>query len=241
MLSSQVKAVLILITLALNSLNCLAGSYDVNGNNPSLGKCTIYIELGVHIGSTITWSGACSNGFANGHGTFTVSRSGQNYYKYVGEMKDGMTVGIGTLTNSLGEDMVGEFSRLLPDGFIVKNGRIGYYEKDYLKGELTECTSSAEVCIANEKEKVAKAKAKADKEYKNEATNRERRVAAFRKSLREGDDTSRGVVVQVKGNLVKIQTNDTQCTQRDYDGNCRNYVDTPVEKWFKRSEVYPSN
>lgn len=67
----------------------------------------------------------------------------------------------------------------------------------------------------------------------------EQKLAAFRKSLQEGDDTSAGVVVQVKGNLIKIQTNDSQCSQRDYNNNCTNYINTPAEKWFKRSEVYP--
>lgn len=61
----------------------------------------------------------------------------------------------------------------------------------------------------------------------------------FRKNLQEGDETSNGLVVQVKGNLVKIQTNDSQCSQRDYKGNCSNWINTPVEKWIKRSEVYP--
>jgi hypothetical protein len=67
----------------------------------------------------------------------------------------------------------------------------------------------------------------------------EKRVAAFRKSVQEGDDTSQGLVVQIKGSLVKIQTNDSQCSQRNYKGDCTNYINTPVEKWVKRSEIYP--
>lgn len=67
----------------------------------------------------------------------------------------------------------------------------------------------------------------------------ERKTAVFRKSLKEGDDTSIGVVVEIKGALVRIQTNDSQCTQRDYRGACVNYMSTPVERWAKRSEVFP--
>ncbi len=67
----------------------------------------------------------------------------------------------------------------------------------------------------------------------------ERTLTAFRNSINEGDDTSSGMVIQVKGNLVKIQTNDSQCSQRKSDGSCANYINTPAEKWFKRSEVYP--
>lgn len=91
-------------------------------------------------------------------------------------------------------------------------------------------------------EKAAKNAAK-DAYLRKEEEARQRReeqtLAAFRRSLSEGDDTSSGVIIQVKGNLVKIQTNDSQCSQRDYDGNCKNWINTPVEKWFKRSEVWP--
>jgi hypothetical protein len=66
------------------------------------------------------------------------------------------------------------------------------------------------------------------------------KVANFRKNIREGDDTSSGMVIQVKGNMVKVQANDSQCSQRDYKGNCSNYINTPVEKWLKRSEIYPN-
>ncbi|MDD2830311.1 MAG: DUF1566 domain-containing protein [Sulfuricurvum sp.] len=66
------------------------------------------------------------------------------------------------------------------------------------------------------------------------------KIAKFRKNLQEGDDTSSGIVIQIKGNLVKIQTNDSQCSQRDYKGNCNNWINTPVEKWVKRNELYPN-
>jgi hypothetical protein len=79
----------------------------------------------------------------------------------------------------------------------------------------------------------------AQERAKKESEAYDRRVADFRKSVKEGDDASQGVVVQVKGNLVKIQTNDSQCSQRNYNGSCTNYINTPVEKWFKRSEIYP--
>jgi len=63
----------------------------------------------------------------------------------------------------------------------------------------------------------------------------------FLKHLKEGDDIYDGIVIEVKGNLVKIQTNESQCTQRDYDGDCRNYMNTTAEKWVKKSDVYPRN
>lgn len=66
-----------------------------------------------------------------------------------------------------------------------------------------------------------------------------RRTVNFRRVVKEGDDTTLGVVVEVKGSLVKVQTNESQCTQRDYRGACLNWMTTPAEKWLKKSEIYP--
>ena len=67
----------------------------------------------------------------------------------------------------------------------------------------------------------------------------DRKSSLFRKQVKEGDDTTLGVVVEVKGQLIKVQTSDSQCTQRDYKSNCLNWMTTPVEKWVKRSEIRP--
>lgn len=69
----------------------------------------------------------------------------------------------------------------------------------------------------------------------------DKKVANFRKNLKVGDDASAGMVIEIKGDLVKIQTNDRQCSQKDYNGKCMNYVNTPVEKWVKRRDLYPAD
>lgn len=74
-------------------------------------------------------------------------------------------------------------------------------------------------------------------------------LAEFRKKLTQGDDVlyetsndnGKGMIFEIKGNLVQVQTTEEQCTQRDYKGNCQNYVKNPVAKWVKRSEIYPAN
>ncbi|MDO4700781.1 MAG: WG repeat-containing protein, partial [Moraxella sp.] len=73
-------------------------------------------------------------------------------------------------------------------------------------------------------------------------------LAEFRKKLAQGDDVryktsndgGKGMIFEIKGNLVQVQTTESQCTQRDYKGSCQNYVKNPVAKWVKRSEIYPS-
>lgn len=64
------------------------------------------------------------------------------------------------------------------------------------------------------------------------------KTSLFRKHLQPGDDTNFGTVIEVKPNMVKVQTNESQCSQRDYTGTCLNWINTSAEKWFKRSEIY---
>lgn len=93
-------------------------------------------------------------------------------------------------------------------------------------------------CTWNYKECESKPAREAEQARKEQEAY-DRKVAAFRKNLQVGDDAKQGMVIEIKGNLIKIQTNDSQCTQRDYKGNCENWMNTPVEKWVKRSELYP--
>lgn len=74
-------------------------------------------------------------------------------------------------------------------------------------------------------------------------------LADFRKKLEQGDDvyyqtadgSGKGMIFEIKGNLVQVQTKESQCSQRDYKGNCQNYIENQVGKWVKKSEVYPTN
>lgn len=70
---------------------------------------------------------------------------------------------------------------------------------------------------------------------------RQIKIEKFRKNLKVGDDTTTGMVIEIKDNLIKIQTNDNQCSQRDYKNNCINWINTPAEKWVKRNQLYPAN
>lgn len=104
-----------------------------------------------------------------------------------------------------------------------------------------------------EQDRIAKEKAELEAKRKAEEQARQaeqarkeqeaydKKVANFRKNLKVGDDATAGMVIEIKGDLVKIQTNDRQCSQKDYNGKCMNYVNTPVEKWVKRRELYPTN
>ena len=125
----------------------------------------------------------------------------------------------------------GELVRLVRGGQLTISQKEEFTKREILQAEkeVREAALKAE----QEREEVAR--------RNKEENERQAKYQKFRKHMKEGDDTTDGVVIEIKGSLVKIQTNDSQCTQRDYDGGCRNYVNTPVEKWFKKSEIYPRN
>lgn len=90
--------------------------------------------------------------------------------------------------------------------------------------------------IMRESDKVKEQKRQ---EERNKRLAYERKTKTFRKNLEAGSIASNGMVIEIKGKLVKIQEEKSQCTQRDYDGNCKNWVTAPIEKWIKMSEIYP--
>lgn len=74
-------------------------------------------------------------------------------------------------------------------------------------------------------------------ERKAESERRAQKAAAekWRKRIAVGNESSEGMVLEVKGELVKVQI--STCVQRDYQGSCMNYGNG--EKWFRRSELSP--
>lgn len=146
-----------------------------------------------------------------------------NYQMYRGMFRDGKRNGHGSYYELAGCGLLGCTSGWSRTGSAwFKNG-----EKEY------DCTFNFQECEtkpAREAEQARKEKEAYDK-----------KVANFRKNLKVGDDATAGMVIEIKGDLIKIQTNDRQCSQKDYNGKCMNYVNTPVEKWVKRRDLYPAD
>lgn len=190
--------------------------------------------------SKFTWSGGCnSNGRTEGNGVLSASifddyaRTWNNapYSYWVdinGTMKDGQFYGkMESQTGNSNPSAPGRLTTKVITSYAI-NGKFFFSERDFKEYENP---SLKDIRLVEE-----------ERERKKEDQKERERVAKlkkFQKSLSVGADTSNGVVVDMKGSLVKIQTDESQCTQRDYKDNCVNYVNTPSEKWFKRSEVYP--
>ena len=81
------------------------------------------------------------------------------------------------------------------------------------------------------------AKVTAERRAQAAEQKKEERNSIFRKNIAAGDESSDGLVIEIKGKLAKIQTLQAQCTQRDGSGSCKNWIDTHVEKWLKIADL----
>lgn len=202
---------------------------------------------------TGTYVGSFSEGYMHGKGVYTkangnkydgeykyTNRHGKGIYtwangsKYDGEWKDGERHGLGKLTLVKGDNGIASYGNKgewQGDVYVVQ----GEFYKDNLSWQLNDVDYAFALASPKGADAVRE---------RNQAQNQaqyEAEVANFRKNLQVGDDASAGMVIEIKGDLIKIQTNDSQCSQRDYRGNCENWINTPVEKWVKRRELYPAN
>lgn len=70
-----------------------------------------------------------------------------------------------------------------------------------------------------------------------------KRKTAFRKSVKPGDNSAQGLVIEVRGDAVRVQATETNCTMRDAhqygNGTCRQWERQLVEKWIQRSSLTP--
>lgn len=208
-----------------------------------------------------TYEGDCVAGKANGFGVST----GKDIYK--GEFKDGYLHGKGTYTWQSGRVYEGDWvdGKRTGKGKWQECGPASgcdYYEGEWLNSKFNgfgtfsyRCNCKFIGCqrctdhglfedgklIESAPSDVTSIKEfKAWKMKESKKINAyEDKVRSFRSNLSVGDDSSVGIIIEVKENIVKVQTNDSQCTQRNNDGDCLNWITTPVEKWFKKNDIYP--
>lgn len=94
-------------------------------------------------GDTITWSGGCVKGYAEGVGTMKGFHGGHLVVTYTGQVKDGEMNGQGTLTDEAGNIYTGAFIDGDPHGqgtFIEKGGNTytGGFKLGKKQGQGTE-------------------------------------------------------------------------------------------------------
>jgi hypothetical protein len=87
-------------------------------------------------GESITWSGACKNGLADGDGLLQWYIDGKAADRYEGTLKEGWAEGKGTLTRAEGGRYSGDWKHSLQDG----NGRYeatdgSWYEGQWKQGQ----------------------------------------------------------------------------------------------------------
>jgi hypothetical protein len=82
-------------------------------------------------GETITWSGSCKDGFADGHGIVQWFLDGKEDDRYEGDLKMGWAEGHGVLSKSDGGKYSGEWKHSIQEG----NGRYEAPDGSFYDGE----------------------------------------------------------------------------------------------------------
>ncbi|WP_410210664.1 hypothetical protein [Aquirhabdus sp.] len=70
--------------------------------------------------------------------------------------------------------------------------------------------------------------------------NLARRTALFRQNVREGDRAAQGLVIEIKGNLVKLQTYKNVCTMMSHSSSpfCISFrTEVANEEWINRNQL----
>lgn len=98
---------------------------------------------------TITWSGACRDGKANGKGILQIQNDRKDYGRFKGDLLDGKLHGFGKYVSERGYTYEGQFKNSKKDGqgkFIWADGKIydGLYQDDKRSGQGTMLYSNGE-------------------------------------------------------------------------------------------------
>lgn len=219
--------------------------------------CKVWSTRSIAEYEMASYSGECKDGIANGKGTLRWLHKGDRWNKrgqiqgveegyFLNGRLHGKGKKIWAVFQDEGESYIGEFDEGYMTGWGIKTLKCSCtalscqtckYPGIYEHGKLIEesliidgVTTAAEFRAWKKKEEKKNREAQALENAKYEK---------FRKSLAAGDESSEGIVIEVKGTIVKVQTNESQCTQRDNSNNCQNWISTPVEKWVKLMDVYP--
>lgn len=93
-----------------------------------------------------------------------------------------------------------------------------------------------------QQEAAAKGEAKRAEEYRQQNVAWNKRVTAFQKSVKPGDRSAQGLVIEVRGDVIRVQATETNCIMREGrygTGTCLQWERQLVEKWIQRTALTP--
>lgn len=120
----QIKSLFSAVILSLSSTLAAAADRDCG---------LAYIQA--PLGSTVTWSGECINGYADGNGELKIMHGKTQVLYYKGDIKEGQLHGKGIMRRMDGEYYEGGFENDNPHGFGVSVTRSGKYEGEWKAGK----------------------------------------------------------------------------------------------------------
>lgn len=98
------------------------------------GECGLAYIQPPH-GSTVSWTGPCRNGYADGTGVLDITRGKTVVLHYKGEIRNGQLHGKGFLRRMDNDEYEGDFENDNPHGFGVGTSRSGKYVGEWKSGK----------------------------------------------------------------------------------------------------------
>jgi hypothetical protein len=145
-----------------------------------------------------------------------------------------------TRNESLVQDETGSgynryYARLVRGGQLLEGEGLPEFEREYQR--LAKAAGDSRVAKSAEEE-LKKKQALAQQKQQRE---QEAKTLSFRKNLQVGDKAREGLVLEIRGKLVRVQFTEHPCTQRFANNACAGVGTVLSEKWVQRNEIYPSN
>jgi hypothetical protein len=126
------------LSIAAVVLLSVTNSYAEDNDTPTIADkngCKVYNPMPQE-NETISWSGQCRNGFADGKGILDWIINGQLEERFEGELKMGWADGEGTYVSRTGVRYEGEWKNSLQDGKgKIQNADGSAYEGEWSKGK----------------------------------------------------------------------------------------------------------
>ncbi len=130
------QILIILFCLFIFQQSAFADFATVEDPNSS---CQIKLLKPLAQGESVSWSGPCENGLANGEGVFILyGKNGNELYKYSGLIKDGVREGH-AIIEAYSYKYEGDVKNCVPDGsgkieYLNKGSNVVSYEGEFKRG-----------------------------------------------------------------------------------------------------------
>jgi hypothetical protein len=127
-------------------------------------------------------------------------------------------------------------ARLVRGGIQSKGEGVAEFDLEYKRATQLQQDFNKQLAASNEQQRNHQKELERGQEAQRAYAAK---AEAYRKNIQVGDRVIQGLVLEVKGNLIKVQVTDTPCSKQWSNGSCAAWTTVVSEKYFQRSEILP--